>query len=470
MTTPISISGLNNISNNLNNTSITTGVLRTINSVISNGSIIATFDAHTIGNMFITGGNVGIGTTAPAFKLDINGNMDATGYSGGSISISGTSGCNIASATTYTGGVVRISGNSVNAGYFNVPTIGLLSTATINVTNNFNNASSVPFSSTYSLASHVHSYLGVGGGTLTGGLTVGSLRFGGSILRVSGVVCTGSIITDNSTTLNSEFGGISGITLSYGYLNSGGAIGTASGTNNYAIYSSQRIKATELNAISDTRIKKEIEDINDTSALETIRLIEPKKYEYKDYIMRGDTPVWGFIAQQVESVLPYAVKTIEDYIPNIYSLANVTQTTSGSILTLEFPKTNEIDMSHKISGEIVLVIIKDDNGKDKEDILVKEIIDDNKILIDKNIIQEKVFVIGQRVSDFKALNKDAIYTVAFAALQEVDRQLEIAKETIANQKILIQTYNTEIQENEDAIIEQQIKLNEIDTRLTQGGY
>ena len=39
----------------------------------------------------------------------------------------------------------------------------------------------------------------------------------------------------------------------------------------------------------------------------------------------------------------------------------------------------------------------------------------------------KIFVYGQRVDDFVFLKKDAIWTVATSALQEVDRQLQAEK-------------------------------------------
>jgi hypothetical protein len=47
----------------------------------------------------------------------------------------------------------------------------------------------------------------------------------------------------------------------------------------------------------------------------------------------------------------------------------------------------------------------------------------------KNVIIHgtSIFVYGQKVDDFHALNKDAIFTVATAALQEVDRQLQAEK-------------------------------------------
>jgi hypothetical protein len=49
----------------------------------------------------------------------------------------------------------------------------------------------------------------------------------------------------------------------------------------------------------------------------------------------------------------------------------------------------------------------------------------------------QIFVYGQQVDDFTFLKKDAIWTVATAALQEVDRQLQ-------NEKIRNDTLETQV--------------------------
>ncbi|NDH07587.1 tail fiber domain-containing protein [bacterium] len=79
----------------------------------------------------------------------------------------------------------------------------------------------------------------------------------------------------------------------FGYLNSVGVGSWTGVTTPFSIYASNRIAATEFNAYSDQRIKTDIQDINDASALETIRAIEPKRYTYVDKVVRGDKPVWG---------------------------------------------------------------------------------------------------------------------------------------------------------------------------------
>ena len=57
-------------------------------------------------------------------------------------------------------------------------------------------------------------------------------------------------------------------------------------------------------AYSDRRIKEDIKDIDDVSALNVLRKIKPKTYKYKLQPHKGT--VYGFIAQDVREVLPYA--------------------------------------------------------------------------------------------------------------------------------------------------------------------
>ena len=65
---------------------------------------------------------------------------------------------------------------------------------------------------------------------------------------------------------------------------------------------------------SDRRIKTNIADVNDSSALETFRLLQPKLYNYKDVVQRGSLgPVWGFIAQEVGNTLHYSTDRRTEY-------------------------------------------------------------------------------------------------------------------------------------------------------------
>ena len=149
--------------------------------------------------------------------------------------------------------------------------------------------------------------------------------------------------------------------------------------------------------------------------------LKPKKYKYKDEVQRGTEPVWGFIAQQVGAILPYATKLRTESLPNIYELANVS---NSNVITF----TN-FDTSNLESNAMVLKVYDVD---DKEHLInIAEVIDGHSIRVDEDLTEwsedDKIFVYGQQVDDFVFLQKDAIWTVATSALQEVDRQLQIEK-------------------------------------------
>ena len=84
-------------------------------------------------------------------------------------------------------------------------------------------------------------------------------------------------------------------------------------------------------ASSDIRIKKDIEDINDVSALEKILQIQPKTYKYIDTLFKKSNTVIGFIAQQMKEVITEADEMAEEYIPNIYKIA----TTNENMINLD---------------------------------------------------------------------------------------------------------------------------------------
>jgi hypothetical protein len=185
---------------------------------------------------------------------------------------------------------------------------------------------------------------------------------------------------------------------------------------------------------SDERIKTDITDVDDGSALETLRLLKPKKYKYKDVINRGDEPVWGFIAQEVRETLPYATQLQKECLPNIYELANVSD---SNVITL----TN-FDTSNLESNAMVLKMYDID---DKEHLVnIVEVVDGHSVRVDEDLSEwtgsvdetgnvaagNQIFVYGQEVDDFIYLQKDAIWTVATAALQEVDRQQQADKARI----------------------------------------
>jgi len=88
---------------------------------------------------------------------------------------------------------------------------------------------------------------------------------------------------------------------SYGYL-SQSTVGNSAGSTGsvgVSIYASGRIWATEFDAYSDRRVKKEIEKIDASKADEFIDKVEPVEYSWKDPNEAGRRT--GYIAQQLLS-------------------------------------------------------------------------------------------------------------------------------------------------------------------------
>ena len=210
---------------------------------------------------------------------------------------------------------------------------------------------------------------------------------------------------------------------------------------------------------SDSRIKHSIVDIEDDSALTTLRLIKPKRYSYTDNVLKGSEPVWGFIAQEVKETMDYAVSLITKEIPNVYKQATVT---NGNTLTIDGFDTSSL--VNDTEGNLVTkLLLKSWTNKDIE-VTVDTILSSNSLRITTTLQEEdingtiegqafanEIFVYGQIVDDFHALKKDAIFTISVAALQEVDR-----RQTMDNERILELENENTLQEERITTLEAQV--------------
>ena len=184
---------------------------------------------------------------------------------------------------------------------------------------------------------------------------------------------------------------------------------------------------------SDVRIKTNIKDIEDDSALQKILQIQPKIYEYIDKVERGNNIVYGFIAQQIKEVIPEAVGIEKCVIPNIYKVCNYITNAEDSQTFITIP--NGLIEKLKINDEIDIVI-KNDN---KKTFNIIDIIDDkikiNEVL-DKN--ETECFVYGTEVNDFHTLDKTYIFTLNVCATQELYRLIQELREdnNIQKQQII----------------------------------
>jgi hypothetical protein len=163
---------------------------------------------------------------------------------------------------------------------------------------------------------------------------------------------------------------------------------------------------------SDERIKKNIEDVSDSRALDDILKIEPKKYSYID---RDGSNIYGFIAQQIRDVVPEAVSLQASFIPNIY----ISGVLAGNQITLpESPDSRELCIGDRV------LILCGSNMYVENCINVSQTMNVFEIENKARINDGNVFVYGTFVEDFHTLDKSYIYTLNVCALQELYRRFE----------------------------------------------
>ena len=197
-----------------------------------------------------------------------------------------------------------------------------------------------------------------------------------------------------------------------------------------SIYSQNAIRTLSLYYTSDRRIKQNITELDDNEALEKLRLLKPCSYYYKENARQNIGKVTGFIAQEVAEVLPNAVSLNSETIPNIQCEAYVELQENGTYkLTLTTPPENQLytegilTLRHPNHQHIIVDIIT--------------VVDDLTLIVSNSDEYFKdiseVFVLGEKVNDFNYLDKSVIFTIATAAVQELDRQLQTLETTIASQ-------------------------------------
>lgn len=197
-------------------------------------------------------------------------------------------------------------------------------------------------------------------------------------------------------------------------------------TQNYTVSSDEVIRARQFHAFSDSRIKKNIVDLSDNECLEKLRLLKPCKYQYIDTIKNGEEYVYGFIAQEVKDVINLSVGITPQIIPDYYNIVEISNVDASFI---EFDLSDNIQYDLSLNQTIRVIVDYSANIDDVEH-TYKQFetsvisIQGKTIKIENEANSEyihKIFLYGKEVENFHNLKKDAIWTVATSALQEVDR-------------------------------------------------
>jgi hypothetical protein len=207
--------------------------------------------------------------------------------------------------------------------------------------------------------------------------------------------------------------------------------------------------AASFNATSDRRIKTNIESIDPATSLTFIRLLQPSKYKYIDNPRKRGKYAYGFVAQEVESIIPEAIALTNDYIPNIYEQADV----SGDIITLHNKSTSifSADASGKdTSGNPICIKMSDASNNFKYGNIIS-IIDEKSFQLADPLDVSSIFVNGIMVHDFRSIDHSHIWTLTTSAVQELDS--------------IIQRQQQQISELESKLTEQQQIQQEMSTQF-----
>ena len=181
---------------------------------------------------------------------------------------------------------------------------------------------------------------------------------------------------------------------------------------------------------SDSRIKKEIEDVPDKLSLEQVRNIPCKYYKYVDTYEKGDNKTIGFIAQEVKSVLPMAVSIETSIIPNVYTnildvtWEEITETNTETGIEIKKYKMKTSTLTN-ISGVKYRFYVSNTENDEVEKIITGN--NDSTFTFEQQ--WTNVFCYGYEVEDFHVLDKNKLFALNFSATQEIDRiqQQELTK-------------------------------------------
>jgi hypothetical protein len=197
------------------------------------------------------------------------------------------------------------------------------------------------------------------------------------------------------------------------YNNSTGNPAT-SGTDYVAVNTNGAYRTTNggFLRVSDVRIKKNIQPIS--NVFDAVLALKPCTFQYIDEAKLGSRIVQGFIAQEVEQVLPGVVnKTGTGYVPDIYTRGRVDGTT---IILDSAPKNTRLE------GLKIQVYYQ--NSSNVEASFEANVVSysDKTITIDCESPSNEVFVYGTFTDRMYSVSNESMVPTLVAAIQELSAE------------------------------------------------
>ena len=209
----------------------------------------------------------------------------------------------------------------------------------------------------------------------------------------------------------------------YKYFNQySSSLSSYSGYSQVSILASKGIVGGWIGAFSDERIKDVIGRSNSKEDLSDLLAVEVTDYKMKDKVQYGEKVTKKVIAQQLKTVFPQAVSLQTKVIPDIYKVSEI--------------KEGYIDLHTDLKkGDKVKLIFEDDEQTSDELVEVLST-DKNGFTVDSKKVG-KVFVYGKEIDDFHIVDYDAVSMLNVSATQELYKLILKQQKTIDAQKIQI---------------------------------
>jgi hypothetical protein len=177
--------------------------------------------------------------------------------------------------------------------------------------------------------------------------------------------------------------------------------------------------------ISDIRTKTNIENIDNSLSL--INRLEPKKYI--KLVDRDKIKEYGFIAQDIQSIIPEVVYDEPYYIADVYEDCKYNNETKI------FNSTKDQSLILKVGTKIKIVLDKMDGEVDINNMKSKwchveteiaEVIDEFtfKIKDDIDIKETEIFIYGTLKEDFKTIDYKSLHAISIQAIKDLHKIIQ----------------------------------------------
>ena len=320
-------------------------------------------------NIFRSAGNVGIGTSTPAFLLDVNGNIRLD-----------------------SGGLLRF--DAPAGGYHGNPTGGIICYM-----------AGSDYAQIYAAGANNGGYLVINTGD-DGNEPIMFQQQGVERMRIHANGYVGIHTSTPNAPL--EVAGVwyyQGFSAAYaatnGYFNAGGP----HGSHGISIISRGAILCdTYVFVASDERTKNIKGVSNGAEDLQTLLGIEITDYTFRDSVARGNQTLKKVIAQQVEKVFPQAINKSTDVVPDIYQKSTVKD---GWV---------QLPTDLKVGERVKLI--------SEKEACVYEVLEVKAGSFRTDFASEggQVFVFGREVNDYRSVDYEALSMLNVSATQQLKRE------------------------------------------------